>query len=78
MEADDEEIRFIDRKPVLEGLVTGEMSPLPEAIIGETCEGHPVTWAEIEAAAKEMRESLLCLAACRTLWRGPHGQHQRS
>jgi hypothetical protein len=34
------------------------MPPLPDTIIGETCEGRPVTLAEIEAAAKDMREWL--------------------
>jgi len=34
------------------------MPPLPETVAGETCEGRPVTWAEIEATAKEMREWL--------------------
>jgi hypothetical protein len=28
----------------------------PEAIIGKTCEGQEVTWAEIEAASKDVRE----------------------
>jgi hypothetical protein len=34
------------------------MPPSPDTILGETCEGRPVTWAEIEAAAKDMREWL--------------------
>jgi hypothetical protein len=34
------------------------MQRRPETVIGETCEGRPVTWAEIEAAAKDMREWL--------------------
>jgi hypothetical protein len=43
------------------------MSPPPETIIGETCEGRPVTWAEIEAAAQKVREWLqlkLTTGAC--------------
>jgi hypothetical protein len=35
-----------------------EMPPLPETIIGNTCEGRDVTWAEIEAAANDVREWL--------------------
>jgi len=58
VEVDDAEIPIIGRKPVLERLVMGEMPPLPETFIGGTCEGRAVTWAEIEAAAKEMREWL--------------------
>jgi hypothetical protein len=34
------------------------MPPLPGTVIGKTCEGRPVTSAEIEAAAKEMQERL--------------------
>ena len=34
------------------------MPPLPETIIGQTCEHQDVTWAEIEAAAKDVREWL--------------------
>lgn len=34
------------------------MPRLPETIIGETCEGQDVTWAEIEAAAEDVREWL--------------------
>ncbi len=34
------------------------MQPLPETIIGKTCEGQDVTWAKIEAAAKDVREWL--------------------
>jgi hypothetical protein len=34
------------------------MPPLPETIIGKTCEGQDETWAEIEAAAEDVREWL--------------------
>lgn len=34
------------------------MPPLPETIIGKTCEDKDATWAEIEAAAKDVREWL--------------------
>lgn len=34
------------------------MLPAAESIIGESCEGQDVSWAQIEAAAKEVREWL--------------------
>lgn len=34
------------------------MRPPPETIIGVTCEGRPVTWADFETAAMDMREWL--------------------
>ena len=35
-----------------------KMPPPPGTIIGKTCEGQDVTWAKVEAAAKDVREWL--------------------
>ncbi len=34
------------------------MTQRPEAVVGKTCEGRPVTWTQIETAEREMRELL--------------------